>query len=247
MNLIQSYLQPLFVGEWDNEPTLSKKADNSNFVGDATNLDSLPKAYKTSETKKFFPHLWLNHPDKLNDKKLPPYEVYHNELRNSNSFEKKYLDYEKLIGSGLTTDSLCVKMRCSEVPPTRAEKNPHWQKKWEQENWSHSMIFFRLHKIKEVVLTLEAMQKMVEFYHNKGIDMLNPGCTLLNRANICMHSSTSGKYYPLTESDKNILPRVRAVMVGGPSIVFTGKISVDEAHIRRSPKVCKSNIGKDPS
>ena len=38
---------------------------------------------------------------------------------------------------------------------------------------------------KDVVPTLEIMQKMIEFYHDKGIDMLKLGCTLPNLENIC--------------------------------------------------------------
>ena len=51
--------------------------------------------------------------------------------------------------------------------------------------------FFRWYNNKDVVPTLEAMQKMMEFYHNKGIDLLKPGCTLPNLANICLHESTN--------------------------------------------------------
>ena len=35
--------------------------------------------------------------------------------------------------------------------------------------------FVRWYNIKDVVPTMEAMQKMMEFYHNKGIDMLKLG------------------------------------------------------------------------
>ena len=50
---------------------------------------------------------------------------------------------------------------------------------------------------KDVVRTLKAMQKMTEFYHNKGTDMLKRGCTLLNSANICLHISTDSNFSPL--------------------------------------------------
>ena len=50
--------------------------------------------------------------------------------------------------------------------------------------------------------TFEAMQKMLAFYHKKGIDMLKLGCTLPNLANICLHKSTSAKFYPFTETEK---------------------------------------------
>ena len=68
-NLIKSYLLPFLVNERDIEPAVIKKAnqfvsfkfgdiqllDNMNFDGDATSLNFFLKAYKTKETKGFFP------------------------------------------------------------------------------------------------------------------------------------------------------------------------------------------------
>ena len=67
---------------------------------------------------------------------------------------------------------------------------------------------------------------MIEFYHNKGIDMLKPGCTLPNLANICLHKSRDSKIYPFTESDKDLLDKIPEDMVAGPSFVFTRKAVV---------------------
>ena len=69
LNLIKSHLLPIPVKERDIEPTVIKKAnkfisfklddiqllDMMNFLGGATSHDSFLKAYKTSETKRFFP------------------------------------------------------------------------------------------------------------------------------------------------------------------------------------------------
>ena len=69
INLIKSYLLPILVNERQIEPTVIKKAnqfvsfkfgdvqllDIMNFLGGATSLDSFLKAYKTEETKGFFP------------------------------------------------------------------------------------------------------------------------------------------------------------------------------------------------
>lgn len=59
----------------------------------------------------------------------------------------------------------------------------------------------RWYNNKDVVPTLEAMTKMVNFYPEKGIDMLKLGCTLPFLANICLHNSTNTKLYPFTEAD----------------------------------------------
>ena len=94
---------------------------------------------------------------------------------------------------------------------------------------AHLKIFLRWYNNKDVVSTLEAMQKVLVFYDKKRIDMLKLGCTLPSLANICLHKSTSAKFYPFTETDKDLLQKIREYMVGGPSIVFTRKAVVDES------------------
>ena len=77
--------------------------------------------------------------------------------------------------------------------------------------------------------------------------MLKLGCTLPNLANICLHKSSSAKFYPFTETDKDLLQKIREDMVGFPSIVFTRKAVVDETFIRKSENICKSITGLDTS
>ena len=86
LNLIKSFLLSILINERNIEPTVIKKAnqfisfkfgdtqllDNMNFLGGATSPDSFLKAYKTSETKGFFPYEWFDHPDKLQNPELPP-------------------------------------------------------------------------------------------------------------------------------------------------------------------------------
>ena len=77
--------------------------------------------------------------------------------------------------------------------------------------------------------------------------MLKLGCTLLGLANNCLHKSTDSKFSPFTESDKDLLEKIREDMVGGPSFVFTSKAVVDETFIRKSSNLCKSIVGIDAS
>ena len=86
LNLIKSYLLPILVNERDIEPTVIKKANQASstkfgdtqlldimtFFGGATSLDSFLKAYKTSETKRFFPYEGFDHPAKMQKTELLP-------------------------------------------------------------------------------------------------------------------------------------------------------------------------------
>ena len=62
-----------------------------------------------------------------------------------------------------------------------------------------------------------------------------------------LHKSTDSKFYPFTESEKDLLEKIREDMVGGPSIVFTRKAVVNETFIRKSSNLCKSIVGIDAS
>ena len=73
--------------------------------------------------------------------------------------------------------------------------------------------------------------------------MLKLGYTLPNFANNCLHKSTSAKFYSFSDTDKDLLQKIREDMVGGPSIVFTRKAVVDETFIRDSGNICKSIVG----
>ena len=103
--------------------------------------------------------------------------------------------------------------------------------------------FLRCYTNGDVVPILEAIEKLVDFYHHKGVVLLKLGCTLANLANNCSHSSTSANIFPFSGRDKDFLSKFREDMVRGPSKVFTSKTLVDEIHIRKSAKFCKSTVG----
>ena len=97
------------------------------------------------------------------------------------------------------------------------------------------------------MLTLEANQKLIEFYHDKDIDMLKLGYTLRNLANICLHKSTDANFYPFTEEDGDLLEKFREDIVAGPSIVFTREAVVDETFLPKSTNRCKPIVETDAS
>ena len=261
INLIKSYLLPILINERNMEPIVIKKAnqfvsfkfgdvqllDIMNFLGGATSLDSILKAYKTAETKGFFPYEWFDCPQEMNNSELPPYVAFFSKLRNVNPLEKDYSDYQNLLGSGLKTEEALSKMKLSKPPPSGEENYQYLLDIWNHGNMCTFKDILRWFNNKDVVPTLEAMQKMLAFYHKKRIDMLKLGCTLPDLANICLHKSTSAKFYPFTETDKDLLQKIREDMVIGSSIVFTRRAVVDETFIRNSENICKSIVGIDAS
>ena len=215
INLIKSYLLSILVNERNMEPTVIKKAnqfvslrlgdvqllDIMNFLGGATKLDSFLKVCKTSETKGCFSYEWFDCPQKMKNSELPPYDAFFSIFRNMNPLGKDYSDYQTLLSSGLKVEEALSKMKLPKPPPSGQENYQYLLDKWNHENMCTFKDILRCYDNKDVVPTLESMQKMLAFYHKKEIDMLKLGCALPNLAKICLHKSTSAKFDPFTETD----------------------------------------------
>ena len=199
LNLIKSYLIPYLINDKEAEPIVIKKAndfisfkfgdiqflDIMKFLGGATSLDSFLKAYKASETKGFFPYEWFDSPDKLESEELPPYEAFFSKLRNNNPLDKDFKDYQNLKSSGLDEQQALKKLQIRSVPASGWDNYKYLQEIWQKHGMTTFKDFLQWYNNKDVVPTLEAMQKMVQFYHQKEIDMLETR----------MYSSKSGKYF----------------------------------------------------
>ena len=125
----------------------------------------------------------------MQNTELPPYDAFYSKLRSSNPLEAEYADYVNLLKNGLTTEQAVVKLKPSKPPPTGIENYQNQQQIWKQKKMTSFKDFLRWYNNKDVVPNLEAMQKMIAFYHDKDIDMLKLGCTLPNYTNLLMQIS----------------------------------------------------------
>ena len=206
---IKSYLLQNLTHERDIKSAVNKKAnlfvflkfhdvqflDILNFFGGATSLEPLLKAYKTSETKTFFSCEWIDSPKKLDATFLPPYDCFFSKLRNYNPLEKEISNFTKLLNSGFSEQESLKRLR--NVPPSGIDNYNYLEVVWEQEQMTTFRDFVKWYNNMDVFPTLEAMQKVTEFYHNNGIDMFKLGCTLPNLTKNCLRRSTNDKFFHL--------------------------------------------------
>ena len=133
-------------------------------------------------------------------------------------------------------------MRLPEKSANGTENHSYLQKMWKQEKVQSFKEFLHWHNNNDVVPTLEAIQKFVEFHDNKCAHMLKLECRLPNLGNKCLQNSIIGKFYPFTQSDGKLLLKVREDVVEGMSVVLIRKTFVDEIDILISKKICKSMV-----
>ena len=176
INVIKSYLIPYLINEREIEPSVIKKAngfvsfkfgdvqllDIMKFLGGATTLDSFLKAHKTSEMKGYFPYEWFDTPKKLDEQHLPSYDEFYS----TNPLDKEFDDYQKLLNTGITEEQALKKLGFKTKPPTGLENHSYLKSIWEQENMTTFRNSLQWYNNKNVVTTLKAMQKKIEFYRD---------------------------------------------------------------------------------
>ena len=106
---------------------------------------------------------------------LPPYDASYSKLRSCNPLEAEPTDYVNLLKSDLSTEQAVIKLKLLKPPSTGNEKYHYLQQIWKQEQMSSVKDFLRWYNNKDFVPVLEAMQKMIAFYHDRDIDMLKLG------------------------------------------------------------------------
>ena len=141
---MKSCLLPILVDERYIEHTVIKKTNQlisfkkgdiqlleiMNILGGATRLDSILKAFKTSETTRFSPYEGFDYPDKMQNTKLPPYDASKGKPRTCNPLAAENNQYANLLKSGLTTEEAVVKLKLSKPPSTGVENYQNLQQKW---------------------------------------------------------------------------------------------------------------------
>ena len=129
----------------------------------------------------------------MKNREVPSYDVFYSELRSRNPIEAEYTDNVNLLKSPLATEQAVVKFKLSKPPPTGIANYHYLQQTWNQEQMSSFNNLLCWYNKKDGP-TLQAVQKMIAFYHYKDIDKLKLGCTLPNLANICLQKSSDAKF-----------------------------------------------------
>ncbi|XP_019633364.1 PREDICTED: uncharacterized protein LOC109476787 [Branchiostoma belcheri] len=127
------------------------------------------------------------------------------------------------------------------------------QKVWEECDMKTMKDFLIWYNNKDVVPMLEAIQKMVDFYKDLGIDMLKDGISVpgLTLKYLFMNLK-SNEYFTLVGNEE-VYKLFKQNIVGGPSIIFHRHHQKGKTYIRqkemtdsgKQPKLCQKVIGFD--
>ena len=135
-----------------------------NFLGGATSLDSFLEDYNAKETKGFFPTNGMIVRRKWTTNTFLPVtpSLAFCAIVNSNPLEKDYNYLQNLVNGDITTEQAVAKLRKERILPTGDENYSQLQSVWENKNMQDFPDFLKWYNKKDVVPTLQLMQKMIE-------------------------------------------------------------------------------------
>ncbi|XP_078601001.1 uncharacterized protein LOC144876010 [Branchiostoma floridae x Branchiostoma japonicum] len=127
------------------------------------------------------------------------------------------------------------------------------QRVWEEQGMTTMRDFLIWYNNKDVSPMVEAVQKMTEFYQDKGIDMFKDGISVPGLTLKYLFMNLPRDTYFTVPDNEDVYRLYKDNIVGGPSIIFhryheKGKtyIRADEMTLAgREPKPCQKVIGYD--
>ncbi|KAK3098713.1 hypothetical protein FSP39_022331 [Pinctada imbricata] len=129
------------------------------------------------------------------------------------------------------------------------EEYQYCQQMWNTHQMSTMEDFLVWYNNLDVEPFVKAVEKMQDFYFEKGIDIFKVAMTIpgIARQMLFQASKESGASFSLFgEKDKDLFKTIKNNIVGGPSIIFNRHSKVGTTYIRNNKeKPCKRIIGFD--
>ena len=111
--------------------------------------------------KGYFPYGWFDTSNKLHEQQLSSSDDFYSKLKNSNPLDKEYDYFQKFHNTRLTEEKALKKHGLKTKTPTRLENYNYLNSIWEQEKKTTIRDFLQWYNNKDVIPTLDAMQKMI--------------------------------------------------------------------------------------
>ena len=153
--------------------------------------------------------------------------------------------YNWLLKKGISISVALKKLGLASPPQGKEQNYQDLREVWKRNHMETFQDFLKWYNNKDVVPTVETLQKMLQFYHQKVIDMLKLGFTLSNLANRIFHLSTSLKFFPFGQEDKSFDDYICEWLTGARSIIFKRYAKVRSSRIKICSKMCKTMVGTD--
>ncbi len=221
--------------------------DVCNFLPVGYNYDCFLKAHEVEIRKFYFPYEFFDCAEKLNNTELPKYEDFYSSLKQCNVLEEEFLEFSKLMKKHKNNTAKVLKiMKLSEPPKTGAEKYIEVQNIWKVKKMSTFRDYLHFYNSADVEGFVLAVQKMLVYYFDQGIDLLKETQSVPGASRKMMFKHSIEHSFKLfSRKHAELYHKFRRNSVGGPAIVYHRMHEAGKTKIRGLIKLAAKILGLD--
>jgi hypothetical protein len=222
-----------------------KFLDLTQYLAPGTSYENFLKSYEIAEKKAFFPYDYFSDIGKLEETCLPPMEAFYSELKKVNVLSAEYARYQMLLDKGMTPDKALKSMKLEKIPNTGEENYVWLQKLWKDEGMKTFADLLVYYNNTDVRPGLLAIEKMRQFYQDKGVCLFKSTISLPGVARLLLFrcAEKNKAYFALLgERDRDLHYKISKGIVGGASTIYRRFHEVGKTFIRNNPLKGVENI-----
>ena len=179
------------------------------YLAPGNSYSSFLKSFHVEEQKGYFLYEWMDSLEKLEHPSLPPYTTFYSNMKKGNVLELEYQAWSK--------------HQKGAAPKTGPELYLELQEIWKREKMSTFQDYLVYYNNLDVGPFVEAVEKMLDFYKSKKIDLFKTTISVPGVARQLLYRASEefGSHFALPdEQNKDLYEMLKANIAGGPSIVF---------------------------
>ena len=211
-----------------------KFLDVTQYLAPGNSYSSFLKSFQVSEDKGYFPYEWMDSLEKLNQPSLPSYVNFYSTLKKANVLELEYQAW--------------TKDKKGPAPKTGPELYQELQQIWQREGMTTFRDYLIYYNNLDVGPFVEAVEKMLDFYKSKRIDLFKTSISVPGVARQLLYRTSEqfGSHFALIDKfNTDLYKMLKANIAGGPSIVFHRNHVKGETKIRGDGSLCQAVVGYD--
>ena len=155
-----------------------KFLDITQFVAPGYSYEKFIRSYDATEGKGFLPYEYLTSADKLDEIELPPPESFYSTLKRHNVLEAQWLQFHNLAEKYQSEEKALKEMGLKQAPCTLLENYKYLEDVWKRHKMRSMHNFLCWYNNLDVGPFVEAVQRMLQFYLEQGIDFFKENISI---------------------------------------------------------------------
>ncbi len=210
------------------------------FLSPGTSYDAFLLTYSSrtsqggAERKSHFPYEHVTSFEVLNGP-FPEYKDFHSTLKNCNTLEASYLQYQAYLSEGLSEEQALNRMSLQNPPPTGQDEYEALRKDFFARGFTKLSDLLIAYNIQDVQPMIGAITNLYEFYLSLGVSILKQSITVagVSRALIYRTAKESNVGFSLFHpKDASLHKLLSQGIIGGASLIFHRHQERDVTYLR---------------